>query len=184
VDNNLFRPSNKEGLNMPRPVSVYLGRLAVEKNIEAFLSLELPGSKLVIGEGPDLGRLRDLYPGVRFTGQKLGAELAATLAQGDVLVFPSLTDTYGLVMLEAMACGLPVAAHPVPGPYDVIQQGITGVMNTDLREAVIQALKLDPLDCVAYARQYSWRQCSEQFISYMEPISLSVKCRFKKAELR
>jgi len=126
-----------------------MGRVAVEKNIEAFLNLELPGSKYVVGDGPDLEQLKRRYPGVIFTGQKLGQELTAHIAAADVFVFPSLTDTFGLVLLEAMACGVPVAAFPVTGPIDVVQNGERGILDTDLRKAVLGALKLDPDDCVA-----------------------------------
>ena len=119
VDTNLFKPDPKSFLPSPRPLSMYMGRVAVEKNVEAFLDLDLPGTKYVVGDGPDLNGLRSRYPDVRFVGQKLGDELAAHVAAADVFVFPSLTDTFGLVMLEAMACGVPVAAFPVTGPLDV-----------------------------------------------------------------
>ncbi|MCP9473125.1 MAG: glycosyltransferase family 1 protein [Nitrospira sp.] len=169
VDSTLFRPGSKSLLPDPRPISMYVGRVAVEKNIEAFLQLDLPGSKYVVGDGPDLEPLRRRYPAVRFTGKKSGGELAAYLAAADVFVFPSLTDTFGLVLLEAMACGVPVAAYPVTGPIDVVQQGKTGVLDRDLRRAVLGALTLDPAACVAYARQQSWRNCTERFLSLLEP---------------
>ena len=123
VDTVAFQPGPKSFLSGPRPISMYMGRVAVEKNIEAFLNLDLPGSKYVVGDGPDLERLRRQFPKVTFTGQKLGQELTAHLAAADVFVFPSLTDTFGLVLLEAMACGVPVAAYPVTGPVDVVQNG-------------------------------------------------------------
>ncbi|MCP9456620.1 MAG: glycosyltransferase family 1 protein [Nitrospira sp.] len=169
VDSELFQPGPKSLLSDPRPISMYVGRVAVEKNIEAFLQLDLPGSKYVVGDGPDLEPLRRRYPGVRFTGKKSGRELAAHLAAADVFVFPSLTDTFGLVLLEAMACGVPVAAYPVTGPIDVVRQGKTGVLDHDLRRAVLGALTLDPADCVAYARQQSWRNCTERFLSLLAP---------------
>jgi glycosyltransferase involved in cell wall biosynthesis len=149
---------------------MYMGRVAVEKNIEAFLNLDVPGSKYVVGDGPDLERLRERFPTVSFTGQKLGKELTAHLAAADVFVFPSLTDTFGLVLLEAMACGVPVAAYPVTGPIDVVQNGTTGVLDNDLRQAVLAALKLNPADCVAYARQHSWQNWTERFVSLLEPV--------------
>ena len=170
VDTGIFQPGPKSFLSGPRPISMYMGRVAVEKNIEAFLNLDVPGSKYVVGDGPDLERLRRQFPKVTFTGQKLGQELTAHLAAADVFVFPSLTDTFGLVLLEAMACGVPVAAYPVTGPVDVVQNGKTGVLDHDLRQAVLGALKLAPADCVAYARQHSWRHWTERFVSLLEPI--------------
>lgn len=169
VDATLFQPGPKSYLPGPRPISMYMGRVAIEKNIEAFLRLELPGSKYVVGDGPDLNRLRALYPDVRFVGLKLGQELTAHLAAADVFVFPSLTDTFGLVLLEAMACGVPVAAFPVTGPIDVVQQGKTGMLDHDLRRAILGALNLYPADCVAYAQQHSWRNWTERFASLLEP---------------
>lgn len=169
VDSTLFRPGLKSYLSGPRPISMYMGRVAVEKNIEAFLNLDLPGSKYVVGDGPDLEQLRARYRDVQFVGQKLGQELTAHIAAADVFVFPSLTDTFGLVLLEAMACGVPVAAFPVSGPIDVVQQGKTGVLDQDLHQAVLGALKLDPADCIAYARQHSWRNWTERFVSLLEP---------------
>ena len=148
---------------------MYMGRVAVEKNIEAFLDLDLPGTMYVVEDGPDLERLRSKYPDVRFVGQKLGTELAAHAA-ADVFVFPSLTDTFGLVLLEAMACGVPVAAFPVTGTLDAVRNGTTGVLDHDLRAAVLGALKLDPEDCVAYARQHTWLEWTRRFVSLLEPL--------------
>lgn len=170
VDTELFKPGPKSFLPAPRPLSMYMGRVAVEKNIEAFLDLDLPGTQYVVGDGPDLNGLRSRYPDVRFVGQKVGAELAAHVAAADVFVFPSLTDTFGLVMLEAMACGVPVAAFPVTGPVDVVRNGKTGVLDRDLRTAVLGALKLDPGDCVAYARQHTWLDSTKRFVSLLEPV--------------
>ena len=170
VDTGIFQPGPKSFLSGPRPISMYMGRVAVEKNIEAFLNLDLPGSQYVVGDGPDLERLRRQFPNVTFTGQKLSQELTAHLAAADVFVFPSLTDTFGLVLLEAMACGVPVAAYPVTGPVDVVQNGKTGVLDQDLRQAVLGALTLAPADCVTYARQHSWRHWTERFVSLLEPI--------------
>lgn len=171
VDSTLFQPGPKSFLSDDRPISMYMGRVAVEKNIEAFLDLDLPGSKYVVGDGPDLEQLRRRYPRVIFTGQKTGKELTAHIAAADVFVFPSLTDTFGLVLLEAMACGVPVAAYPVTGPIDVVQQGKTGVLDQDLHKAILGALKLDPADCVAYARQHSWQNWTERFVSLLEPFA-------------
>ncbi len=165
VDTALFRPRDKAYLVAPRPISMFMGRVAVEKNLDAFLKLDLPGSKFVVGDGPALASLRERYPTVRFTGFKHGEELAQHLAAADVFVFPSRTDTFGLVLLEAMACGVPVAAYPVTGPKDVVVQGVTGVLHEDLAHAIRQALRLDPEDCVAHARTYSWRNATLQFVA-------------------
>ena len=150
--------------------SLYMGRVAVEKNIEAFLQLDLPGSKVVVGDGPDLERLKHQYPEVLFTGFKFGAELSRHLAAADVFVFPSLTDTFGIVLLEAMACGLPVAAYPVTGPIDVVRNGVTGVLDNDLGKAALAALELDPRACTDYVKQYSWATCAETFRNHLARI--------------
>ncbi len=171
VDTRLFKPAAKSFLDGPRPIFLYMGRVALEKNIEAFLQLDLPGSKAVVGDGPDLERLRQQYPAVLFTGFKFGAELSRHLAAADVFVFPSLTDTFGIVLLEAMACGLPVAAYPVTGPIDVVRNGVTGVLDDDLGKAARAALALDPAACTAHARQYSWKACAQVFLEYLARIS-------------
>lgn len=169
VDTRLFRPRDKRAVDLPRPLVMYVGRVAVEKNIDAFLGLDLPGSKAVIGTGPDLERLRRRHPRARFLGQKLGEDLAAHLAAADVLAFPSRTDTFGIVMLEAMACGVPVAAYPVPGPLDVVRDGETGVLDEDLGRAVRAALALDPAACVEWAARWSWRRCAQRFVELLAP---------------
>ncbi|HTY50004.1 MAG TPA: glycosyltransferase family 1 protein, partial [Steroidobacteraceae bacterium] len=163
VDTRQFRPQAKDWLQLQRPVAVYLGRLAVEKNVDAFLQMPWAGSKLVIGDGPERARLQAAHPGAHFAGFRFGEDLARHLAAGDVFVFPSRTDTFGLVNLEAMACGLPVAAYPVTGPIDVVQQGITGILDEDLGRAALRALQLDPVACRAQALASSWEQCSRQF---------------------
>lgn len=165
VDTTLFRPQDKNFLLAPRPIAMYVGRVAVEKNLDAFLALDLPGSKFVVGDGPALASLRECYPTVRFTGFKHGEELSQHLAAADVFVFPSRTDTFGLVLLEAMACGVPVAAFPVTGPRDVILPGVTGILHEDLGRAALQALHLDPAACVAHASSYSWRNATLQFLA-------------------
>lgn len=170
VDTDLFKPGSKSFLSCPRPVFLYMGRVAVEKNIEAFLQLGLPGSKVVVGDGPDLERLKHQYPEVLFTGFKFGAELSRHLAAADVFVFPSLTDTFGIVLLEAMACGLPVAAYPVTGPIDVVRDGATGVLDNDLGKAALAALELDPRACTDYVKQYSWSACAETFRNHLARI--------------
>jgi len=163
VDTTLFRPQSKDWLQLPRPVAVYVGRLAVEKNVDAFLQMPWAGSKLVIGDGPERARLQAAHPGAHFAGFRFGEDLARHLAAGDVFVFPSRTDTFGLVNLEAMACGLPVAAYPVTGPIDVVEQGVTGMLDEDLGRAALGALRLDPAACRAQALASSWEQCSRQF---------------------
>lgn len=163
VDTDVFNPKQKPALDLPGPVMVYVGRVSTEKNIEAFLDLDLPGSKLVVGGGPQLKSLQAKYPDVTFSGPKFGEELAAHYASGDVFVFPSLTDTFGLVMLEAMAAGLPVAAYPVTGPLDVLKGSKAGIMDEDLSKAVKKALKAKSADAVAHASKFSWAACAEIF---------------------
>jgi glycosyltransferase involved in cell wall biosynthesis len=167
VDVELFKPSGKEFLDLPRPIFVYLGRVAVEKNIEAFLDLDLPGTKLVIGDGPERRSLQAEFPTATFVGYKFGAQLAAHLAAADVFVFPSRTDTFGLVLLEALACGLPVAAYPVTGPIDVIENGTTGVLDEDLRAAALAALKLDPAKCRGFARRRPWEAATRPGLGHL-----------------
>jgi len=169
VDTELFRPRDGAPVDLPRPRYLYVGRVAVEKNLRAFLDLELSGSKLVIGGGPQLESLRRLYPDVHFFGPKFGEELAEFYAACDVFVFPSLTDTFGLVMLETLASGLPVAAFPVPGPLDVIGDSGVGVLDDDLAAAARRALEIPRTRCRAYALGYSWRHTAERFLSYLAP---------------
>jgi len=170
VDTQLFRPRDKGYLKDTRPIFMYLGRVAVEKNIEAFLELDLPGSMYVVGDGPDLEALKKKYPKVHFTGFRRGEELASTLAAADVFVFPSRTDTFGLVLLEAMACGVPVAAYPVTGPVDVVQQGVTGFCDEDLKKAAVACLELDGKKCRTYAEKFSWKAAAEEFLRNMVPV--------------
>ena len=172
VDLNLFTPTPAIAWDLPRPVFAYVGRVAVEKNIQAFLDLDLPGSKVVVGGGPQLAALKRGYPGVHFTGPKFGAELAAAYAGSDVFVFPSLTDTFGLVLLEALACGTPVAAFDVTGPRDVLANadGNVGCVGPDLRAAALAALQADRTACRAHAERFSWRACAEAFLSHLVPL--------------
>jgi glycosyltransferase involved in cell wall biosynthesis len=165
VDTQLFRPQSKHFLKLPRPVAVCVGRVAVEKNVAAFLRMPWSGSKLVIGDGPERQRLQAQYPDAVYAGFRFGEDLAAHLAAADVLVFPSLTDTFGLVNLEAMACGVPVAAFPVTGPIDVVQDGVTGALDTDLARAAVRALRIDPQACRQRALQSSWDTCTHEFES-------------------
>jgi glycosyltransferase involved in cell wall biosynthesis len=165
VDSQLFRPGDKQFLQLPRPVWLYLGRVAVEKGIEDFLRLDLPGSKLVVGDGPARAELAMQFPQANFVGFKHGEDLARHISASDVFVFPSRTDTFGLVLLEAMACGVPVAAYPVTGPIDVVVDGRTGVLDEDLQRAAMAALELDPAACRAHALGYSWEACTRQFVA-------------------
>ena len=163
VDHQLFRPQQSV-LDLPRPIFLNVGRLAVEKNIEAFLKLDLPGSKVLVGDGPARATLQASYPAVHFLGARQGEELAALYASADVFVFPSLTDTFGLVMLEALACGVPVAAMPVPGPIDVIGDSGAGVLRHDLREAALAALCIKREQARSHAEKYTWDRCAAQFL--------------------
>ncbi|HEC28102.1 MAG TPA: glycosyltransferase family 1 protein [Gammaproteobacteria bacterium] len=169
VDTEIFKPYECEVVSMERLTFIYVGRVAVEKNLDSFLSLELPGTKIVVGDGPDMSKLRGRYPDVVFTGYKFGEELARFIAAADVFVFPSRTDTFGLVMLEAMACGVPVAAYPVTGPVDVIKNGETGILDEDLGKATMEALKLDRSKPRDYALQHSWLKSTEHFIDNLAP---------------
>ena len=169
VDHAIFRPRNANRLQTRPPIFLYVGRVAVEKNIEEFLELDLPGSKWVAGDGPALGRIRSRFPDVNYLGVLSQHELAEVYASADVFVFPSRTDTFGLVLLEALACGLPVAAFPVTGPLDVIGNSNAGALHEDLRTACLNALKLKREDATAHARRFSWRAATEQFLSYLHP---------------
>jgi glycosyltransferase involved in cell wall biosynthesis len=151
-------------------VFLYVGRVAVEKNVEAFLDLDLPGSKWVVGEGPALARMRSRYPDVNYLGLLDQAQLAEVYAAADVFVFPSRTDTFGLVLLEAMACGLPVAAYPVTGPLDVIGDSGAGVLSEDLREACLHALQIDRSIPRAHAERFGWRAATAQFERHLHPL--------------
>lgn len=165
VDAGLFRPRDKTLLPWPRPLWLYFGRVAVEKGIDDFLRLDLPGTKVVIGDGPARHALEGAYPDVRFLGFRHGEDLARHVAACDVFVFPSRTDTFGLVLLEAMASGLPVAAYPVTGPLDVVVDGVTGSLDHDLGAAALRCLELDPVQCREHALRYSWEACTRQFLA-------------------
>ncbi len=164
VDPNQFNPSKANALNLPRPVFLYAGRLAPEKNIEAFLSLDLPGSKLIAGDGPSRRALQASYPAAHFIGMQQSDALAVHYASADVFVFPSRTDTFGVVLLEAMACGLPVAALPVPGPLDVVGKSGAGVLDWDLRAACLAALEIPREKARAHALTFTWAKSARQFL--------------------
>ena len=169
VDHAIFHPQKSDRLQSTPPIFLYVGRVAVEKNIEAFLELDLPGSKWVAGIGPALDGFRARYPQVNYLGVLDQHELAQVYAAADAFVFPSKTDTFGLVLLEAMACGLPVAAYPVTGPIDVIEDATAGVLDDDLRTACMRAHELDRDKVAEYAKRFSWRAATEQFFGHLHP---------------
>jgi glycosyltransferase involved in cell wall biosynthesis len=191
VDTDLFHPSKRKDdrgpfKGMAQPIWLNVGRVAVEKNIAAFVETELPGTKVVVGDGPQLESLKEKHPEVHFLGVKQGEELAACFANADVFVFPSLTDTFGLVILEAMAAGTPVAGYKAPGPRDIIPGSKAGAVDDDLAIACLEALKCTREDTRTYAEGYSWRACAEQFIDNLEPLPVPERRRFwkKLARLR
>lgn len=185
VDTELFHPDKRtctpdpfEG--MERPIFLNVGRVAVEKNIEAFTELDLPGTKVVVGDGPQREELARKYPKVKFLGAKFGDELASCFAHADVFVFPSVTDTFGLVILEAMAAGTPVAGYNAPGPKDIIPGSDAGFVNDDLKTAALACLDLSRETCRKYAEGYSWTACAEAFINNLEPLPVPERRRFWK----
>jgi glycosyltransferase involved in cell wall biosynthesis len=170
VDTERFQPTDKSYFTLPRPIALYAGRVAVEKNLEAFLQAPCAGTKVVVGDGPARKDLELRHPTVVFTGYKFGVELAHAIAAADVFVFPSLTDTFGLVMLEAMACGVPVAALPASAPRDVIDDGVSGVIHEDLATAIRAALQLSPGACRRHAQRFTWDRTAHQFLAALAPI--------------
>jgi glycosyltransferase involved in cell wall biosynthesis len=171
VDVDLFRPDRAIKLDFPRPIFMTVGRVAVEKNLEAFLSLDLPGTKVVVGSGPAEAKLRQNFPDARFLGPLENGTLAAHLAAADVFVFPSRTDTFGIVQLEALASGVPIAAFPVTGPKDVVAGHPIGVLDEDLRSACLQALELPREACRKFAMDYSWENSARQFINHARKVA-------------
>ena len=185
VDTDLFHPSKRKDDGGPfngmvRPIWLNVGRVAVEKNIAAFLETDLPGTKVIVGDGPQIESLKEKHKNARFLGTKVGEELAVCFANADVFVFPSLTDTFGLVILEAMAAGTPVAGFNVPGPRDLIPGSGAGAIDDDLRMAGLAALKCSRQAARAYAETYSWRACAEQFVNNLEPLPVPERRRFWK----
>lgn len=171
VDTATFGPDHPPPdlfLRLPRPIQLYVGRIAVEKNIEAFLANRHPGAKVVVGDGPAMATLRQRFPEAHFLGKLSGAALAAAYAGSDVFVFPSKTDTFGLVMIEALACGTPVAAYPVAGPRDVLTPA-SGAMAHALEDAIAKALTLDRSGCINAGRGFSWEASADQFLSGLVP---------------
>lgn len=167
VDHRVFYPREGARLEGKPPIFLYVGRVAVEKNIDSFLQLDLPGTKWVVGEGPELARIRRQYPEVRFLGVLSQDELAQVYSGADVFVFPSQTDTFGLVMIEALACGCPVAAYPVTGPLDVIGDSPAGALDHDLKAACLRALQIPRSAALAHARRFTWEAASRQFLDHL-----------------
>jgi glycosyltransferase involved in cell wall biosynthesis len=172
VDTALFHPDQPSVLDLPRPILLTVSRLAPEKNLEAFLALDLPGSKVVVGDGPLREELQFRYPRAHFLGLKQGAELAAVYASADVFVFPSVTDTFGIVMLEAAASGLPTAAFPVPGPLDVLEGTGAAVLDNDLRKACLAALRIPRERCRSVALARSWGSATSAFLDHVLPTQI------------
>lgn len=177
VDADLFHPCRRDPafdpdfLGLPRPIFLYLGRVSAEKNLEAFFSLDLPGSKVVVGDGPQLADYRRNWPGVHFLGFRTGADVARHFSAADVFVFPSRFETFGLVVLESLACGTPVAALPVAGPLDILGGSNVGVLSEDLRQAALAALAIDREACRAFAEKFSWAECTREFADNLVPLS-------------
>ena len=181
VDLETFRPRSTDVLKTARPIFLYVGRVAVEKNVEAFLKLALPGSKWIVGTGPALEGLKAKYPKASYLGVLKQDALADVYASADVFVFPSRTDTFGLVLLEALACGTPVATYPVTGPIDVLGDGGAGAMHEDLREACLQALSIDRRDARAWAERFSWHAATVEFVAHLLPAPDANTVRSTKA---
>lgn len=172
VDLTNFRPDvphHPALAKLARPIQLYVGRVAVEKNLEAFLKTGQPGTKVIVGDGPARSQLEAEYPDAVFLGPLFGAELAGAYAGADVFVFPSKTDTFGLVMIEALACGTPIAAYPVTGPIDIVTPH-TGAMHDDLNQAIAGALTCDRGECSAYGRTFTWEASARQFLHALVPI--------------
>ena len=174
VDHTLFRPRAADVLDLPRPIFLSVGRIAVEKNLEALLDLDLPGSTVVVGDGPERASLARRYPHAHFLGAMYGEALADVYASADVFVFPSRTDTFGIVLIEAMASGLPVAAFPVAGPIDVVGPA-AGVLDEDLRAACLEALTIPREAAREYSLRFTWKESARQFLENVEA------CRARRA---
>ncbi len=184
VDHHLFRPRKTDALaHLERPIALYAGRVAVEKGLPDFLDLDLPGSKVVVGDGPMLDTLKARYPDVVFSGYLSGESLARTVAAADVFVFPSRTDTFGLVMIEALASGVPVAAYDVPGPCDIVTSPAVGALDKDLKKAIEKALTCLSESCRIHALNFTWARSAEQFMSHLFPLAEEEKDRLKRFAL-
>ena len=165
ANHGAFQKPKKINLEYKRPIYLYVGRVSIEKNIRAFLDLELEGTKLVVGKGPDLDKLKKEYPEAIFKGERTNGELASYFASSDVFVFPSKTDTFGIVIIEALKCGLPVAAYPVAGPKDIFNGTNIGSLNNDLKKAALEALNSDRSACIEHAKKYTWENCAKIFLN-------------------
>ena len=165
ANHGAFQKPKKINLEYKRPIYLYVGRVSIEKNIRAFLDLDLEGTKLVVGKGPDLDKLKKEYPEAIFRGERTNGELASYFASSDVFVFPSKTDTFGIVIIEALKCGLPVAAYPVAGPKDIFNGTNIGSLNNDLKKAALEALKSDRSACIEHAKKYTWENCAKIFLN-------------------
>jgi glycosyltransferase involved in cell wall biosynthesis len=171
VDTDLFNPSRRTETTVTKPIILCVSRASYEKGLDDFCSLKIEGTKVLVGDGPYLNELKKKYPYINYAGYKKGAELAEYYASADVFVFPSKTDTFGVVMLEAMACGTPIAAYPVTGPIDVIEQGINGIMDEDLNRAIELALRLDRDAVAESSRKYTWTNCTKTFFDNLSTIT-------------
>ena len=171
VDRGIFRSRAKVESPHPRPVLLYVGRVSVEKGIEEFLKLDTPGTKVIVGDGPIRAILEKRYPAAKFLGYRTGEDLGACYAAADLFVFPSRTDTFGLVVIEALACGLPVAAFPATGPIDILTRAELGCCDDDLKRAIEQALRFgDRQACIVEGASYTWEHCTEQFLGNLVPV--------------
>jgi len=171
VDHQLFTPGDRDHFDLPRPIMLTAGRVAPEKNLDAFLKLDLPGTKVIVGDGPSLDMLKRRYPKVVFTGYAFDQDLIRMMRSADVFVFPSRTDTFGLVMIEAMACGTPVAAFDVASPIDVVAEGISGAVDSDLRRAIDRAIKIDRAKVHRYSQNFTWPATADLFERHLERIN-------------
>ena len=183
VDIAAFQPRPRTDTGDPRPIWLYAGRVAIEKNIKAFLELDLPGTKWVVGGGPQLKELKRNHAEVRFFGSVDTQELSRRYAEADCFVFPSRTDTFGLVMVEALASGVPVAAYPVPGPLDVVTDPKVGALNEDLKEACLAAITCKSADCRRHAETFTWANCAAQFFAALKPVPRGVWQPLKRRTL-
>ena len=164
ANHGAFQKPKKINLEYKRPIYLYVGRVSIEKNIRAFLDLDLEGTKLVVGKGPDLDKLKKEYPEAILRGERTKGELASYFASSDVFVFPSKTDTFGIVIIEALKCGLPVAAYPVAGPKDIFNGSNIGSLNNDLKQAALDAINADRNACIEHAKKYTWQNCAKIFL--------------------
>lgn len=182
VDRTLFYPRKDVVKDLPRPVFICVGRVATEKNLPAFLELDLPGTKLIVGDGPSLNELKTRFPEAVFVGKREGEALANSYAAADVFVFPSRTDTFGLVLLEAIASGLPVAAYPVPGSRDVVGATGAGVLSESLGDACLAALEMEPFEPAQVLKQFTWDACADIFEDALAPINSTASESYKSED--